>query len=291
MNVLPFIVVIIMVLGLFSLSQFQGAVTQKKERQLYLAYFRGLRETRNNKEINAYKKSRVKRKTEEKSGEEKKPYTVKYFREKREGWEKGRLNLSSLLKKPTKYEGLEALAESYVKQLYGHASFFPKEKNFPKMLIKALIKIYMDNESPPELHEILFDDPDMQETFFKMVHGTHTYDLEKKIGYPPFGEMFSFEKSDRPPMNFHYANLPFLSLTLGEKVKKELIKIEQELLPSAKRKCLSPLKKKDVEDLLLNKTLGKADTLLNLFDFKYEPSKRDPEQFVDPQTAITVKIY
>lgn len=291
MNLLPFIVVIIMVLGLFSLSQFQGAVTQKKEHQLYLAYFRGLRETRNDKEITAYKKSRVKKKTDEKSGEKKKPYTIKYFREKREGWEKGRLNLSSLLKKPYKYEGLETLAESYVKQLYVDAPFFPEEKNFSKMLIETLVKIYTDNEHPPEFHEILFDDPDLQETFFKMVHGTHTYDLEKKIGYPPFGEMFSFEKSDRPPMNFHYANLPFLSLALGEKVKKELVKVEQELLPTAKQKRLSPLKKKDVEDLLLNKTLGKADTLLNLFDFKYESSKRDPEQFVDPQTAITVKIH
>lgn len=291
MNLLPFVIVIIMVLSLFSLNQFQGAITQKKENQLYLAYFHGLRETRNKQEKDAYKKSLVKKKTDQNESTEKKPYHHQYFRVKRVGWEKGRLNLSSLLKKPPKYEALESLAESYVKQLYGHASFFPKEKNFAKTLIQSLINIYKENENPPKFYEITFDDPIIQEAFFKMVHGTHTYDLDKKLGYPPFGEMFTFDPSDRAPMNFHYANLSFLSLTFGEKIKSELVNAEQELLPSAKQKCLSPLKKQDIENLLLHKTIGNSETILSLFDFKYQTSKKEPKHYVDENTAITVKIH
>lgn len=291
MNLLPFVMIIIMILGLFSISQFQGAITQKKEHQLYLAYFHGLRETRNEKEKTAYKRSKIKKKPEPTQTNDTRPKSARYFRIKHEGWEKGRLNLSTLLKKPHKYEGLESLAESYVKQLYGHASFYPQDENFPKTLITALVEIYAGNKNPPELYEIAFKDKTLNDIFFKMVHGTHTYDLEKKIGYPPFGEMFTFEESARPPMNFHYANLPFLSTILGEKVKDKLVKLEIELLPDARKKCLSPLKKQDVEDLLMGKTLGKSGTVLGLFDFKYETSKRDPQHYIDPATAITVKIH
>lgn len=291
MNLIPFVMMIILVLGLFSMSQFQGTVTHKKEHQLYLAYFRGLREARNQKEKTAYERSKIKKKAEPIQSDKTKAKTVKYFRMKREGWEKGRLNLSTLLKHPHKYEGLETLAESYVKQLYGHASFYPKDENFPKILIKALVEIYAENKNPPELYEIAFSDQDLNDIFFKMVHGTHTYDLEKKIGYPPFGEMFTFEASSRPPMNFHYANLSFLSTVLGEKIKNDLVNLELELLPDARIKCLSPLKKQDVEDLLIGKTLGKLSSVLSLFDFKYGTSKRNPQHYIDPATAVTVKIH
>ena len=138
--------IIIMVLGLFTLSQFEGAMTLKKENQMYLAYFRGLREARNEKAKKAYKKTLPKKEDNKKSSssseKQKKPSSQKYFREERIGWAMGRLNLSSLLKEPHKYPSLESVAIEYVKQLYGTERFFPKNDAVVKDLMTALIKYY-----------------------------------------------------------------------------------------------------------------------------------------------------
>ncbi len=290
MNLLPFVMIIIMVLTLFSLSQFEGALTQKKENQIYLAYFRGLRETRNKKEKIAYENTLQKNTGNTKTSEEKSSTknTHKYFREKRVGWEKGRLNLSSLLKKPHKYPSLEAVAIEYVKQLYGRAEFFPKDDRIIKDLMKVLIK--EQQKSPPTpLHEITFSDPKLQEIFYKMMRGTHSYDL-KENGYPPFGEMFTFEESGRAPMNYHYANLSFLSLVFGEKVTKEFVEREKKELIDAPKKCESPIKKPELENLLRTQVIGDKNNLLELFDFTYQASKRIPAKYQDSTTQITVKV-
>lgn len=291
MNLLPFVMIIIMVLSLFSLSQFEGALTLKKENQIYLAYFRGLRETRNKKERSAYKDTLPTNTGDKKTSNEdkQKKSSQKYFREKRVGWEKGRLNLSSLLQKPHKYSSLETVALAYVKQLYGHAEFFPKNDQTIKDLIKALIKAYQKDPSI-SFHEIKFNDPKLQDIFYKMMRGTHTYDLEKKVGYPPFGEMFTFEKSDRAPMNYHYANLSFLSLMFGEKMTKDFVALEKKELIEAKRKCESPIKKPELEKLLRNQMIGDKNNLLDLFEFTYQISKRVPAKYQDATTQITVKV-
>lgn len=291
MNLIPFVMIIIMVLSLFSLSQFEGALTLKKENQIYLAYFRGLRETRNKKERSAYKDTLPTNTGDKKPSNEDKPKksSQKYFREKRVGWEKGRLNLSSLLQKPHKYPSLETVAVAYVKQLYAHAEFFPKNDQTIKDLIKALIKAYQ-KDPLISFHEIKFNDPKLQDIFYKMMRGTHTYDLEKKVGYPPFGEMFTFEKSDRAPMNYHYANLSFLSLMFGEKMTKDFVALEKKELIEAKRKCESPIKKAELEKLLRNQMIGDKNNLLDLFEFTYQISKRVPAKYQDATTQITVKV-
>ncbi|QVL57665.1 MAG: hypothetical protein KFB93_00905 [Simkaniaceae bacterium] len=292
MNLLPFVMVIIMVLSLFSLSQFEGAIAQKKENQIYLAYFRGLRETRNEKEKIAYERTLVKKEGDQKKSNEKltSQPSQNYFREKRVGWEKGKLNLSSLLKEPYKYPALETIVIEYVKDLYSHADFFPKNDKHTKALIKALIKQYKKVDPLTPFHELTFSDSNLQDIFYKMVRGTHTYDLEMKIGYPPFGEMFTFEKSDRPPMNYHYANLSFLSIVFGEKITKDFVELEKKELISAKKKCLSPIKKPEFESLLRNQMVGEKNTVLELFDFTYEASSQNPAKYLDTKTQITVKV-
>lgn len=291
MNFLPFVLVIIIIFSLFSLSQFEGAITQKKEFQLYRAYFEGLRETRNQKETSAReaKKTRVQT-SKPKNTNPPKNKTYKYFREDRVGWDKGRLNLSSLLTNPNTYEGLTTLAENYVKRLYGKAHFFPKDENFPKELIQALCAAYRDKKTPPPFYEITFQDPVMQDIFYKMIHGTHTYDLEQRIGYPPFASMFTFEKSNGPPMNFHYANLAFLSLLLGEKIKEELVAREKKLIPDSKPRCCSPLKRADIESFILCKMPHDGEQILKFFELNYKGTKRLPKKHVDEETALTVKV-
>lgn len=291
MNFLPFVIIIIVVFSLFSLTQFEGAIAHKKEFQLYRAYFEGLRVTRNQKEKSAReaKKPRTQTSTP-KNQNSQKTKTYPYFREDRVGWDKGRLNLSSLLTNPHMYEGLTTLAENYVKRLYGRAHFFPKDENFSKELIQALCAAYKDKETPPPFYEITFPDPVMQNIFYKMVHGTQTYDLEEPRGYPPFASMFTFEKSNEPPMQFHYANLAFLSLLLGEKVKQELVTLEKELIPDSKPRCRSPLKPPDVQSFILCKIPHGGEQILKFFELNYKGTKRLPKKHVDEETALTVKV-
>lgn len=291
MNLLPFVMIVIMVLSLFSLSQFENALIKKKENQIYCAYFKGLRKARNDKIETAYKNS-LGKKTKDGTlpkEENKKKISHKYFREKRVGWEKGRLNLSSLLKKPHKYPKLEAIAVEYVKRLYSHAQFFPKDDQTIKDLIRSLIKEHQKDPST-SFDKVIFNDPKLQHVFYKMRKGTNTYELEHQRGYPPFGEMFTFEKNDRPPMNYHYANLSFLTVIFGEKITKDFVKTEKEGLVDSLRKCESPIKKPALESLLSNQAIEGQSALLELFDFLYKTSEKIPEKNQDDATRITVKV-
>ena len=121
-----------------------------------------------------------------------------------------------------------------------------------------------------------------------MVRGTHTYDLENKIGYPPFSEMFTFETSELPPMNYHYANQTFLEFYFGKDFTKKFIKEEKKELETAKKKCLSPIKKSQLEQMIGNQLIG--NQILELLDFKYEPSEKKPAKHMDKKTQITVKV-
>jgi len=251
----------------------------------------GLRETRNEKEKYAYESTLLKtKKSEQATPSERKATSVKYFREKRVGWEKGKLNLCTLIKEPHKYSSLETVVRGYVKQLYGHADFFPKKKDITKDLIKALIEAYKKEDPSIQFHELSFKDRELQEIFYKMVRGTHTYDLERQIGYPPFGEMFTFEKSDRPPMNYHYANQTFLAFYFGKEFTKKFVALEKELLEEAKKKHLSPVKKSQLEQMIGNQMMGDRNQIFELLDFKYQPSDRKPVKYKDEKTQITVKV-
>ena len=61
MNILPFVITILMILGMFSLSQFQKI--RSPEQESYVAYFKTLRKTRNALVEEVYQKHRKEEKT------------------------------------------------------------------------------------------------------------------------------------------------------------------------------------------------------------------------------------
>ena len=292
MNLLPFVLIIVVILSLFSLSQFERSIVQKKETQIYLAYFKGLRETRNRKATLGYKKSLPKKKRAPTLS--KTPSTKEsdhpYFRIARIGWDQGKLNLSSLISTPYRHPILKKVFAHYVRELYGHASFFPKRESFPEELLDALVESYKRVDLSTPFYHLNLRNGRLHPIFYKMVRGTHTYDLEKKIGYPPLGEMLTFEKSERPPMNFHYANPSFLSAVLGRAIQKELIELEKTKLETARSHSRSPLKKSEFIALLTEQMVEDKKKVVSLFDFSYRSSRSHPEKYQDPDTQITVKI-
>jgi len=240
MNILPIVITIVLILGMFSLSQFQRNSSLKQDRSTYIAYFRGLRETRNKLEETAYlserkslMKEKVKPTPKKSKNENKERKAPLFFRDKKLGWSEGRLNLSSLLEENKISETLLTLAADYLTELYGHAEFFPSD---PIPLLNLLIsKLKKGTELVP-LQELELNN----EALYKMLRGTHTYDLKKQVGYPPFNHFFTFEKRKGPPINFKYANEILLQVVLGKETTHALIKMEKE------KQANKPLKKRGV---------------------------------------------
>lgn len=285
MNLLPFVIVILTVLALFSSSHFDRHVQSSKEQESYKGYFRALRGARNKKETQAYNYNIRSQKSSNKSKKEKKVQNVPYFREEKVGWDNGRLNLYSLIDDPLKWPKLKEVAAAYIKQLYIHADFFPKEKNFPSSLIDALIVALKTEGLDTPLYELTLEEP-YKTPFKHMLKGTQTYDLSLK-GYPPFGNFFVFEKKEKPPMYFQDANLTFLSLTLGQKGMEALKKKELEQIEES-GKHYSKIKRAELEVLLSFSPPDPA--ILDLFEFPKHSSPRMPAKFQDEETGITVHV-
>ncbi|MCB1084705.1 MAG: hypothetical protein KDK60_01235 [Chlamydiia bacterium] len=292
MNLLPFIFVMISLFSLYSYSSLRAGLQQKKESTLYHSYFTTLRQARNKKEERFYELARYDRtpsgkKKPKKPGENEKGWEAPpYFREVRVGWPLGRLNLSSLLNDSTKWPSLKGIAIDYVKQLYSHCSFFPKDDKFPAQLIDALIASCKENKKP--LRQIHIEDEKIRSTFYKMLKGTNTFDIDEKIGIPPFELFFTFEENESPPMNLHYANLVFLNIIFGKEGTEELVRLEKEIHADKKEKlCHSPLKRADL-NRILNTQFQVESKSIDIFETKYHPTKRPPSYHRDPTTNLMV---
>jgi len=287
MNLLPFVIVIITILALFSSSFFDRHVMEKKEQEIYLAYFKGLRVARNHKEDLAYRSLMKggKSKSTSSSKNESSEKTTPYFRNEKIGWKNGRLNLSSLTQDAKKWPELKAITIAYVKRLYSGHNIFPKEDKFVERLVDDLIAAYKDGDPLLPFHEVELDDK-FHLPFYKMVKGTHTYDLEEKTGYPPLGDFFSFEERESPPMFFQDANTTFLSIVLGTKKTQIIVDEELKEIEESKRHR-SSINRTKLEELLSNSPPSPQQ--LELFDFNQKRSPRTPGKHTDPKTQITVR--
>lgn len=287
MNLLPFVVVIIMILALFSTSFFDRHVMERKEQEIYLAYFKGLRAARNHKEDLAYRSLTRGGKSRATNPSKKEPPEkgIPYFRDEKVGWKNGRLNLSSLTQDAQKWPELKAITIAYIKRLYSDHDIFPGEDKFAEKLIDALIAAYKGADPLLPFHEVELDDR-FHISFYKMLKGTHTYDLKNKIGYPPFGDFFTFEESEKPPMFFQDATTIFLSIALG--AKKTQIIIDEELKEIKESGCHhSSITRVKLEELLRDSSPSPQQ--LDLFNFNRKRSPRNPGKHTDPKTQITVR--
>ncbi|MCB1106535.1 MAG: hypothetical protein KDK76_00390 [Chlamydiia bacterium] len=286
MNFLPFVTIIITILALFSVSFFDRSIIGIREKNIYLAHYYGIREAKAERVEHEYT-SRVKNHTPNTSSNQSREQhsPIKYFRNERIGWERGRLNLSSLLSDPQKWPALQEVAEAYIWTLYKDASFFPKDPEFPKTLINALVEIYQNSKTPPNLNEIILEDS-LQTIFYKMLKGTHYYDLDHHQGYPPFASFFTFEGQESPPIQFHYANNTLLTIVLGEKNAQTLVIEEKSAIKSSFQKR-SPFHHRSNLETLFSHNPPESSSL-DLLDFEYVSSKEKRVMYQDPATQITV---
>ena len=279
MNLLPFVIIIILISGMFTQSQLQQTISIKKEECAFRAYFLGHRESRNLAESNSYLNAIKKNPAPAKSVSTfPSKNTYPFVRNHMISWPIGRLNLSSLLS-DKKNEDHINLAISYFKSIYAHKHFFPEN---PKAFLLLLFDKVVIEEIP--IQAIRFENPKMQESIYKILRGTQTYDIMLKKGYPPFAHFFSFEKSNQKPMNFHAANTLFLKAALGEKITNNILNKEQKNKSCNSLK--SPITKKDLIEILGSD----ASTKIDLFKFTVPTIERSNQSHIDEKTQITVRF-
>jgi len=258
-----------------------------KEQKIYLAYFKGLRAARNQKEDLAYRSLKKREKSQSANSSKKEPSkkNTDYFRDEKIGWKNGRLNLSSLTQDAQKWPELKTITIAYVKRLYSHHRSFPNEGKFVEKLIDALIAAYKEEDPLTPFYDLKLEDK-FRIPFYKMVKGTQTYDLKNSTGYPPFGDFFTFEERENPPMFFQDANTTFLSIVFGDKKKQIIVdKERKEIQESGNHR--SPLDRTQLEELLNDSPPSPQE--LDLFDFNQKSSPRKPGKHKDQTTQITVR--
>jgi hypothetical protein len=291
MNLLPFVTVIITVLALFSSAFLQKHIIEKKECALYKAYFKGLREVRNQKEGKAYTSLMKKSGTTEK-----KPSSISssktrkkgYFRDEKIGLENGMLNLSSLVSSPEKWPQLKGVAIKYIYHLYGNKGIFPENSKFVENLLESLVKEYQKDEidDETELYDLELCDP-YTVPFYKMLKGTRTYNLETGVGYPPFGDFFTFKGREKAPMFFQDANTTFLQVAFGAKPSKLLIQAELKKSEKSNR-YHAALNREELENVFSTAVI--SPQLLDLFEYAYQKSSNQKMLSVtDAKTHLTVQ--
>lgn len=302
MNLLPFVIIMVLVLSLFSLSQLQNSSTLLKEKKCYTGYFENLREARNTIETKAYE-NKLKELNKTTKGPKppppegappppgenpysKNPLIINRYTVQPEGT----LNLFSLLSPTPQAPQLEEVVTLYLASLYGHTDFFPKDPKFPKLFLKQLIRVQKTHTPPLPLHKIVFKDPELQEIFYKMQRGTQTCTFKPSVGYPPLSKVLTFEKGKTHLLKFDLANVLLLEILIEKEATEKLLQKESAW---EEDKDMSYPKLSNTTELETHLNLRLSDQSrkrAQLVDFSRSKNPKTPNEHFDPQTNITVRI-
>lgn len=291
MNLLPFVMIIVLVLGLFSLSQFQSSLSLEKTKDAYVAYFKGKREVRNQREALAYEESIKESKWVAAENEEK---DLTYFRERWIGSSYGRINLFSLVNTEIPDQYFYKLVSQYLEKLYGQALFSNRQdKDMCKKLLDQLLKIqkksFKETGAFIPLFQIELGDPCLQSKYYKMLKGTHTYNRENNEGYLSLVDVIEFTESTDKPIKFNYINVDLMETIFGNKLAEQVIEEEGKLQHvSEKQRKNYALKEERLREVLYKGNFTSANEILSILSFQSFDSN-PPIKWTDPKTNITVK--
>lgn len=292
MNILPFVLSILIILGITgsTLSQGHIAMTVEKSaitgylnahckrwnKQEQALYTKATREIRKRARIGAKaekaptapKESKSSIPVEEIEEEDSAQQTI-YFRQKKCSYESGKFALAPLL---GKLEGsalqtyVYEKAAELIRMLYAKAPFWKEEEHYEFQILDALVK--MDPETP--LYHLFPKDSLLEQVFYRMLKGTNTYQLEKDIGYPPFLDFFRVEP--RPTstfaLNFQRAPQPLLKVLLGKELTEKIETMEKSSNTSLTQKEWEallqayPQKKTELEQIKLKFSTHEPATIV-----------------------------
>ena len=216
-----------------------------------------------------------------------------YFRDQWVGSPYGKINLFSLINGSAFNKPLYQTAREYIERMYGSLFHIEKSKDLSKQILDGIIKTQQEclkkNVPLLPLFQIAFENPSLQEIYYKMVRGTNTFYPEAPQGYLPLEDMITFTQTNTQPINFQYINILFLKTLFGEKAAQAIIEKELEAqYQGEKSKGSYALKEEGLKELLRVHNISNLNrcSLLNFQKFH----SALPISWTDPQTNITVKL-
>ncbi len=227
MNILPFISVFLLVFALLS-SSFLGNVKEivqtSSAHKNYMAEERALR---NEIQSTLYKRGKQAHKKPQKEKKDSRAPVRRRIGSSKEA----KLNLFSLINETPSPKELEKVFTQLLQTLYGEKLSSEELAAVHKQMAgrgHALIKAAKKKGEVLKKFE-LTDLLDVEDPIaYKLLRGTHQFDLEQRVGIVPLGELIYFEKRRRV-LYRKLAPPALLSLTLGkEKTAKILAKEKME---------------------------------------------------------------
>jgi hypothetical protein len=279
MSFLPFVLSFLLILVLGSSFLFTSFRSTAIEKTVILAQHRAKLGLISKQAEADYKKSQAKKEknpdpTPTKGKDEKAVYKDK--RNKRYGLESSKFNLWPLFqsKNDIEYNTLRKSAIRLIQILYQDADFY-KEANDSKLAEKILTE--MISQKGEDLSQ-LFPKNMLSKIYYKMLKGSNT-------GYPPLGEYFKIEKSDKAPIQWSYATTPTLRAVLGDEATKRILAAEKAAWEENHRTRVLP--EETLRELLQKQTNADFDInhlkTIFLFDKK---GKGAPQIYIEKQSKV-----
>ncbi len=196
-------------------------------------------------------------------------------RNKRCGLESSKFNLWPLFKEGSSSIYLYRSAIRLIQILYQDADFY---KNAPDPHLAKKILDEMISKKGEDLSQLFSQNQELAKMYYKMLRGTNT-------GFPPLGEYFKIEKSEKAPIQWCYATTPLLRAVLGDDATNRILAAEKAAWEENHRKRILP--KETLRELL--KKHPNPDFDINQLEtiFWFENSnKGTPHTYIEKQIKV-----
>ena len=299
MNILPFVAIVLILLATLSYSSLDKGKILHYEKEAALGYMRADRGLLKKLHKTAFEKAPKKKDVLDSTKKPEKPTKTPSVTR---GSHLVKMNLSPLLKENCPVV-ITTTFLNLLKTYYGHSSFLQSTTTDPnlKKFIKSFTesgkeKIQQAKEEKEPLSSIKLSQfhpklPPEKYIFYKMLKGTHYYDLKANDGYPPFEEVFCLEEK-QPVKILHFPSLPSIMLKalFGESLTKCILEKEATLTTNSSTPTLQTLSEEELLDLIHKKFPSEThlDELITLLDFSVR--HKPQEKIIARDTLTNIQI-
>lgn len=297
MHVLPFVSIFLIILTSLSYSFLDKSKTLIYEKQMALSYMKVERQLLRTLHREAFKKIPKKKKSSEPS---QKPAPNPEYSPRLHSHSK--MNLFPLLTEKTPSE-CQQVFKRLLKALYQNSPFLDRStidvtlSHLSETIIKtgknhlALCKSLKEDLSSIRLSDLYPETTSEHALFYKMLKGTHRYDLAKE-GYPPLEDFFCLEEHPEPYIA-HFPSLSPLMLTVifGTEEGLAILEEEQDLRTKTPERVLKTLSKEELVAFLNKQFPSKTSLSLVIehLDFSSHSTKKEPLIVYDKLTHLQIE--
>ncbi|PCI95619.1 hypothetical protein COB11_01685 [Candidatus Aerophobetes bacterium] len=308
MNILPFVAIFLILLGIFSSSFLQNGKIFLYEKKASLGFLAADRKMEEKMHLAAFEKA------PEKKHEKKESKTPKEKQEKIASLDNIKVQESRREKKSTQSVNLYfffeeeldpklyAIYENFFKSFYSDAAFYQNSclkedlrsfldrlRKQGSTLVKEMVK---KNQDITTLTLLDFYPTGLdQDLYYHMLRGTNLYDPNKKIGYPAMEEAFCYlPMKNQKIFSFKNLNPKMLENIFSMEIAESILQKEAEKRLANPKKIASTLTMEELKDLLHKKhASSNIDKTIEFLNFSSAKEKDEMITVKDFNTNVILK--